>query len=216
MDVATESLPVGRRDRKKRETHLAIIEAALDLFEEKGVAATTVDEIAERADVAQRTFFRHFATKDAVLYPTPEERQAAIRTALAARPPDEPLVSAVLHALGTAADIPLGSSALAVRRWEIMEHEGLGTDAMKWAAVLEGTRLLEEEIARHAGLAVDDDEVRLVAGLGLLVISQALADLHRSDSPEALADLIDRKHRDLRRLLARSRLAPARTSPPGR
>jgi AcrR family transcriptional regulator len=52
------------RERRRRETRLEITRAALDLFEEKGVAATTVDEIARAAGVSPSTFFRQFPTKE--------------------------------------------------------------------------------------------------------------------------------------------------------
>lgn len=57
----------SRRERKKDETRERITRAAVSLFREKGFAATTVDEIATRADVAKGTFFNYFPRKEAVL-----------------------------------------------------------------------------------------------------------------------------------------------------
>jgi AcrR family transcriptional regulator len=59
--------PEGRRERKKRARRERIYEAARQLFLEQGYAATTVEQIAEVADVAQATFFNHFQSKGAVL-----------------------------------------------------------------------------------------------------------------------------------------------------
>jgi TetR/AcrR family transcriptional regulator, cholesterol catabolism regulator len=58
---------LGRRERKKQEMLLRIRNAAAELFQEKGFEATTVEEIAERADVAKGTFFNYFPRKDALL-----------------------------------------------------------------------------------------------------------------------------------------------------
>ena len=58
---------VSRRERKKDETRERIAQVALALFLERGFAATTVDEIAQRADVAKGTFFNHFPRKESVL-----------------------------------------------------------------------------------------------------------------------------------------------------
>jgi TetR/AcrR family transcriptional regulator, cholesterol catabolism regulator len=57
----------GRRERKKQEVAQRILGAALELFREQGYEATTVEQIAERADVAKGTFFNHFERKDALL-----------------------------------------------------------------------------------------------------------------------------------------------------
>jgi TetR/AcrR family transcriptional regulator, cholesterol catabolism regulator len=67
--VSTMDRPVqiGRRERKKQAVSQRIREAALELFREKGYEAATVEEIAERADVAKGTFFNHFPRKDALL-----------------------------------------------------------------------------------------------------------------------------------------------------
>ena len=59
---------VGRRERRKRQTHRAIQSAALELFAEHGFAATTIAAIADAADVAPRTVTLHFPTKEDVLF----------------------------------------------------------------------------------------------------------------------------------------------------
>jgi TetR/AcrR family transcriptional regulator, cholesterol catabolism regulator len=63
----------GRRERKKVELRDRIRSAALDLFREKGYGATTVEEIAERADVAKGTFFNYYPRKDSLLAALGEE-----------------------------------------------------------------------------------------------------------------------------------------------
>lgn len=57
----------SRRERKKDNRRTRIRDAALELFEQKGFEATTVDEIAELADVGKGTFFNYFPTKQTVL-----------------------------------------------------------------------------------------------------------------------------------------------------
>ncbi|MEO6628043.1 MAG: helix-turn-helix domain-containing protein, partial [Aquihabitans sp.] len=56
------------RERHAVETRQRIVDVALALFLQHGYEATTTDEIAEQADVSPRTFFRYFATKEALLF----------------------------------------------------------------------------------------------------------------------------------------------------
>lgn len=90
----TDTANLGRRERKKRETHAALHRAALTLFAEKGFRETRVSEIAESADVAEATFFRHFSSKEEVALVDLLARVDALISALEARPDDEgPLVA---------------------------------------------------------------------------------------------------------------------------
>lgn len=63
----------GRRERRKEETRQRIIAAALELMQEKPFDQITVEEIAERADVAKGTFFLYFPTKEQLLHAYMEE-----------------------------------------------------------------------------------------------------------------------------------------------
>ena len=54
---------MNRHERRKIEVREKILTAAFDLFLHQGVAATTIEQICERADVANRTFFNHFTTR---------------------------------------------------------------------------------------------------------------------------------------------------------
>lgn len=63
MDYVIE---LGRRERKRQAIHQSLLDVASRLFGERGVARTTVDDIAEAADVARQTVFNHFPYKEAL------------------------------------------------------------------------------------------------------------------------------------------------------
>lgn len=65
---------------------LVLEEAAMALFAEHGYAETTVPQIAERAGLTTRTFFRHFAEKREVVFLRDRELPTAVRTILDALP----------------------------------------------------------------------------------------------------------------------------------
>ncbi|MEU4240189.1 TetR family transcriptional regulator [Actinoplanes sp. NPDC026619] len=93
----TSSLPAGLRERKKAKTRLAIREHAMRLFEEQGYASTTVDQIAEAAEVSPSTFFRYFPTKEDVILT--DDYDPLIVEAIKAQPPGTLPVPALLAAM---------------------------------------------------------------------------------------------------------------------
>lgn len=112
-----------RRQRRRRELHARLLEAAAALFDAQGVAATTVGGICARADVAEKTFFNHFGSKQDLLrelaerslgellghieearkaHPTTRERLAAFFARIAgnleqAGPMHRELVTEIIH-----------------------------------------------------------------------------------------------------------------------
>lgn len=92
------------RRRHVLRTREAIVRASMEAFSERGFAGTTVDDIARRADVASRTFFRHFPTKEAVLFHDSDEVLAGMRALLSSRPATEQPHESLLAACAAVAD----------------------------------------------------------------------------------------------------------------
>lgn len=78
---------MGRRERKKAATRRALADAALRLFLERGYDAVGVKEIAEAADVAVTTLFKHFPGKEALVFDLDEDIEARLVAAVRERPP---------------------------------------------------------------------------------------------------------------------------------
>jgi len=72
----------GLREQKKRLARDTLAKAALELFSEKGFEHTTVDEIAARAGISRRSFFRYFTSKEEAAFPKQNERLAQFRELL--------------------------------------------------------------------------------------------------------------------------------------
>ena len=78
------------RDRKTEATRARIAETALELFVKQGYAETSIDQIASTAGVGRRTVFRHFATKEAILFDHFVVRRDVAVKRLQERPLEEP------------------------------------------------------------------------------------------------------------------------------
>lgn len=89
----------GLRERKRRQTLHRIAEVGLKLFLSKGYEATTLEEIAAEADIARRTFFYYFKSKDDILLAYQAGFAGALKDALLEESPDAAPLDAVRGAL---------------------------------------------------------------------------------------------------------------------
>jgi AcrR family transcriptional regulator len=83
---------LGRRDRKRLETRNGLAAIALELFAERGFDAVTVNDIADRADVDPSTFYRHFGSKEAVIFSESGDWTGRLSGAVRAQPAGLPLL----------------------------------------------------------------------------------------------------------------------------
>lgn len=89
------SHPLGLRERKKAQTRETIVRCAMELFAERGFDATTIADIAAAADIAPRTFFGYFPSKEAVVFHDFDE----VHETFAARLRDRPSGTTAFEAL---------------------------------------------------------------------------------------------------------------------
>jgi AcrR family transcriptional regulator len=87
------------RVAQRAATRRAIESAALELFQEKGFDGADVSEIAAKAGVSRRTFFRHFRQKADLLIGRGHEYENSLRDIIRRRPAREPSAHAVAHTM---------------------------------------------------------------------------------------------------------------------
>jgi AcrR family transcriptional regulator len=87
--------PIGRRERKKAATRQALADAALRLFLERGYDRVGVKEIADAADVSVTTLFKHFPSKEALVFDQDAEHEAALVSAVRDRPAGTSVLAAL-------------------------------------------------------------------------------------------------------------------------
>jgi AcrR family transcriptional regulator len=119
-------MPEGLRERKKQRTRDRIVEAAMSLFAERGYHATTISDIAADADVAPRTFFSYFPSKEAVVFHDLDRDLDALAGALRDRLPDETAFDALRRWIDTVFDRATANEDEALLRKRLCrEDEGL-------------------------------------------------------------------------------------------
>jgi AcrR family transcriptional regulator len=164
---------------------------ALRLFAAKGFQATTIEEIAAAAEMAPRTFFRYFPTKEEVVFWS--EYPPMLAGFVAARPDDEPALEALHHGIveGLAAigdqdeerERMLERLHLAFRTPAL--HPRLRQQQAHWAAEL--AEILADRLDEHP----DNLEVRIIAAAVAAAVWVAAEEWQAQDGRQELGALID-------------------------
>ncbi len=160
----------GARERKRQETRARIVDAAADLFAERGFDAVSVMEIAKRAGVVEKTVFNHFPVKEGLVFDADPPMRAALLDAVRRRPAGESVSAAagsfvvgavsllgapeVSGGVARMARVIRGSRTLQVREREIL---GELTDALAGLIAEETGALphaVEPWLAAHAVLGL--------------------------------------------------------------
>jgi AcrR family transcriptional regulator len=102
---------LGLREIKKRRTRQALIEAAMRLYRERGFDGVTVAAIAHDADVAPRTFFGYFETKEDVFLGRGDDRLDRVVEAIRDRDRRQPILAAIRPVLLGDRELSRGRSA---------------------------------------------------------------------------------------------------------
>lgn len=154
---------LGLRERKKQRTREAIVDAAFKLFAERGFDGTTIADIAEAADIAPRTFFSYFPSKDDVVFHDFEQSYEMLASWLRDREPGtnafDTLRAGITSKLAEADSAHLREKRLCKRL--IRENESLAAHSDHLSGKF--AELLGDAVAEDLGDKPTDLRPRLVA-----------------------------------------------------
>lgn len=201
VGVMTTLVTVGRWEPDARGR---LTRAAIELYAESGYEHTTVADIAARAGVTERTFFRHFVDKREVLFDGAAELQQHIVRAVIAAPPEVDALDAVVAAIADASALLAGRRVSARQRAAIIASD----TSLQERDLLKLARLSAAvaEALRRRGVLVP--AATLVADTGLTVFRVAF-DLWLAGQAEDLGRCVHETLDDLRGVVA-APLDPAR------
>ncbi len=188
--TAHSPAPLGLRERKKIKTRETIRAATYALVREQGYDATTIEQIADRAEVSPSTVFRYFPTKEDIVLT--DEYDPILLEELRARPADEPLPDALRYVMREAVRTGIEDDLeVAKLRTHLMVQVPAVRSRMMESMSVTG-RMLCTAIAERTGLDSHSLEVRvwamsLIGGLMETFLYWAEND-HRDD----FATLVDR------------------------
>jgi AcrR family transcriptional regulator len=169
----------SRQQRRAR-----IEKTALELFRARGFDNVTVEDVCTEAGVAPATFYRHFGTKEEVVFAYREDFTRALREALDAggQVAEAERLPVVLG--GFAAFLESQQDLLALRDQIVLGHPRLMQGTLSVQRDIEAA--LAAGLARLRGLPSPDPAARLEAGVGILVLRVALRSWRAGDGGSLL------------------------------
>ncbi|MFD2422630.1 TetR/AcrR family transcriptional regulator [Amycolatopsis pigmentata] len=170
---------MGLREIKAERTRKHILDVALDLFLSQGLAATTMEQIAERAEVGSTTLYRYFPSKDHLAI-GPFSNGMRMGDALRRRPLSEPLAESLGAVIIGALDVHINDIGRLIAARQVMDSNPT-TRAALWDIFEEGKQNLSIALAERMGKELHSPEVELTAKMTFAVWE--LAWTHWGDNP---------------------------------
>jgi AcrR family transcriptional regulator len=198
--------PAPRAPRNPERTRERLEETALRLFAARGFDGVTVADVCREACVGPATFYRHFGTKDEVVFAYRSGFDEALRSAVAAARGAAPGRQLLLVLACFALHLESQRDSLALRDGIVSGHEGLMRRTLAVQREIEAQ--LADGLAGLRGLAEPDDAVRAEAGVGLVVLRLALRSW-RTGSSDSLAAATEAAYATVR-----AALSPGGSGPP--
>jgi TetR/AcrR family transcriptional regulator, regulator of mycofactocin system len=180
----------GLRERKKQQTRVAIHQAAMRLFAERGFEATTIADIAAAADIAPRTFFAYFASKEEAVFPKFEPMFADFDRAMNERPEGTTALAALREWIVQAAQQHMGDVDGA-RLEAQLRRESPAVAACDLQHMRRFERRLAEAVGEDFGEPADALRPRLVAAAAMAALQAS------SDAADVIMETDADKAREL-------------------
>jgi AcrR family transcriptional regulator len=181
---------IGLRERKKLAAMRRIQEVALDLFDERGFHAVSIEEIAQAADVSPSSVYRYFGTKEQIVLH--DEFDVTFIDAVEAELASHPPLEAVRRALGQLIAEFFGRDDELARRKVRYAYD----DPALRAATLEMTDrfvpLVADALARASKREPDDLEVQVIASVLVWSLVTAVQHWHATGYRTPLAEELDK------------------------
>jgi AcrR family transcriptional regulator len=178
------------RDLHKRRTRQILREAALELFLAQGYDATTTEEVAAKAGVSVRTFFRYFETKDEVLF----KGQISWRESVVEDFVKQPASMSMMEAMcATLVKLASGLNRESLTRYEQVVETSISLRGRSALMQRDNAERLSTALATRYGLDKPDATCRLFAGISVLLYRLAVDEWRLSRADCGLEDLIAEK-----------------------
>jgi AcrR family transcriptional regulator len=165
----------GLRERKKQRTRQTILDVALDLFAERGYSHTTLEQIADAAEISTGTLFAYFPSKEDILFPDERRFYEELERQLENRTAQTTTLDVLREVL---ANLEPPDEKLKLR-WKILKEEGLAGHQRPQPSRV--TQLLTESLATDLDSTTDDLRAILLAA----TISTALVTVGERMFPDS-------------------------------
>ncbi|MFI1398448.1 TetR/AcrR family transcriptional regulator [Streptomyces sp. NPDC020681] len=187
--LATSQPRPGLRERKKLKTRIAIRRATYRLIAEQGYEATTVEQIAEAAEVSPSTVFRYFPTKEDIVLT--DDYDPIMESELRARPADEDPLESLRKVLTQSL-----ATFIQEERDEVVQRTRLMVEVPAVRARMTETmsttsELLVRALADRTGRDHDDLEVRVLTAAVLGALREVMLYWAARDHEDDLIELVD-------------------------